>query len=77
MITTNLLFACLGVAFIAFGLVGMKDGFAGATLFPGNIFKCMHFISILLDSGLIFTFCLLSNIYTGCGDLCCCHLWCY
>lgn len=40
MITTNLLFACLGVAFIALGLIGMKDGFSGATLFPDNIFKC-------------------------------------
>jgi hypothetical protein len=41
MITTNLLFACLGVACIALGLIGMKDGFIGATLFPGNIFKRM------------------------------------
>jgi hypothetical protein len=41
MITTNLLFACLGVAFIALGLIGMKDGFVGATLFPGNVFQCM------------------------------------
>lgn len=40
MITTNLLFACLGVAFIAFGLIGMKDKFAGATLFPDNTFEC-------------------------------------
>ncbi|KAK4519901.1 acyl-CoA-binding protein (ACBP)/diazepam binding inhibitor (DBI)/endozepine (EP) [Mucor velutinosus] len=39
MITTNLLFACLGVAFIALGVIGMKDGFSGATLFPNNIFK--------------------------------------
>lgn len=44
MITTNLLFACLGVAFIAFGLIGMKDKFDGATLFPDNTFK---FLSIL------------------------------
>lgn len=44
MITTNFLFACLGVAFIAFGLIGMKDKIAGATLFPDNTFK---FLSIL------------------------------
>lgn len=39
MIFTNLLFACLGVAFIAFGLIGMEDKFLGATLFPDNTFK--------------------------------------
>lgn len=48
MITTNLLFACLGVAFIALGLIGMKDGFNGATLFPDNTFKCKKFNQCLL-----------------------------
>lgn len=43
MIATNLLFACLGLAFIAFGLIGMQDKFAGATLFPDNTFKCKPF----------------------------------
>lgn len=44
MITTNLLFACLGIAFIAFGLIGMQDKFMGATLFPGNTFKRKSFL---------------------------------
>ncbi|KAI9484842.1 Tetraspanin family-domain-containing protein [Zychaea mexicana] len=39
MITTNLLFACLGIAYIAFGVIGNKDGFKGASLFPESIFK--------------------------------------
>lgn len=41
MVTTNLLFACLGFAFIAFGVIGHRDGFKGATLFPPNTFKRM------------------------------------
>jgi hypothetical protein len=43
MITTNSLFACLGLAFIAFGLIGVQDKFAGATLFPDNTFECKFF----------------------------------
>lgn len=39
MLTTNLLVACLGVAFIAFGVIGFRDGFKGAILFPPLIFK--------------------------------------
>lgn len=41
MVTTNLLFACLGFAFIAFGVIGRREGFKGATLFPPNTFKRM------------------------------------
>lgn len=39
MITTNLLFACLGIAFIAFGVIGERDRFKGASLFPELTFK--------------------------------------
>ncbi|KAI8993709.1 Tetraspanin family-domain-containing protein [Pilobolus umbonatus] len=39
MITTNLLFLCLGLAFVAFGLIGYKNGFKGTILFPENIFQ--------------------------------------
>lgn len=48
MITTNLLFACLGVAFIALGLIGMKDGFSGATLFPENTFKYLAILGAVI-----------------------------
>lgn len=39
MIVTNILFACLGLAFLAFGLIGLKKGFHGSNLFPPNTFK--------------------------------------
>lgn len=49
MLTTNLLVACLGVAFIAFGVIGYRDGFKGAILFPPLIFKrkCTHTVDII------------------------------
>lgn len=57
MITTNFLFACLGLAFIAFGLIGMKDKFLGATLFPGNTFKRkVSSLSFLIYNYLTFFF---------------------
>jgi hypothetical protein len=40
MIITNLLFVCVGIGFIAFGLIGKKNGFNGATLFPEDTFQC-------------------------------------
>ncbi|CEP08080.1 hypothetical protein [Parasitella parasitica] len=48
MITTNLLYACLGVAFIALGLIGMRDGFSGATLFPENVFKYLAILGAII-----------------------------
>ncbi|KAI8984351.1 Tetraspanin family-domain-containing protein, partial [Mycotypha africana] len=48
MITTNSLYACLGIAFIAFGLIGMRDGFAGATLFPVHIFKYLAILGAIV-----------------------------
>ncbi|KAG0194954.1 hypothetical protein DFQ28_000053 [Apophysomyces sp. BC1034] len=54
MITTNLLFACLGIAFIAFGLIGNQDGFAGATLFPGNTFKLVAILGAVICVAAIF-----------------------
>lgn len=40
MILTNALFASLGLAFLAFGSIGMKSDFYGSSLFPINTFKC-------------------------------------
>ncbi|KAG2206004.1 Tetraspanin family-domain-containing protein [Mucor mucedo] len=54
MISTNLLFACLGIAFIAFGLIGMKDKFLGATLFPGNTFKLLAILGAVVCVAAIF-----------------------
>ncbi|KAI9364697.1 Tetraspanin family-domain-containing protein [Pilaira anomala] len=54
MITTNFLFACLGLAFIAFGLIGMKDKFLGATLFPGNTFKLLAILGAVICVASIF-----------------------
>ncbi|KAI7904742.1 Tetraspanin family-domain-containing protein [Cokeromyces recurvatus] len=54
MITTNTLFICLGIAFIAFGLIGMKDGFNGATLFPDNIFKYIVILGIIICVAALF-----------------------
>ncbi|KAI8359073.1 Tetraspanin family-domain-containing protein [Choanephora cucurbitarum] len=48
LIFTNLLFACVGLAYIAFGLIGMKDGFAGATLFPPDIFKYLAILGAII-----------------------------
>ncbi|KAI8147168.1 Tetraspanin family-domain-containing protein [Fennellomyces sp. T-0311] len=48
MITTNLLFACLGVAYIAFGVIGNRDGFHGATLFPDSIFKLVAILGAVI-----------------------------
>ncbi|KAI8335304.1 Tetraspanin family-domain-containing protein [Chlamydoabsidia padenii] len=38
-ILTNLLFTCLGVGYVAFGVLGIRNKFLGATLFPDLIFK--------------------------------------
>ncbi|GAA5799586.1 Tetraspanin family-domain-containing protein [Helicostylum pulchrum] len=54
MITTNLLFACLGIAFIAFGLIGMQDKFMGATLFPANTFKLLAILGAVICIASIF-----------------------
>ncbi|KAI9473810.1 MAG: Tetraspanin family-domain-containing protein [Benjaminiella poitrasii] len=54
MITTNTLFICLGIAFIAFGLIGMKDRFNGATLFPENIFKSIVILGVIICIAALF-----------------------
>ncbi|KAF7728818.1 hypothetical protein EC973_005444 [Apophysomyces ossiformis] len=51
---TNLLFACLGIAFIAFGLIGNKDGFIGASLFPTNTFKLVAILGAVICVASIF-----------------------
>ncbi|KAI8062079.1 Tetraspanin family-domain-containing protein [Gongronella butleri] len=38
-ILSNLLFAALGCAYIAFGIMGMQDKFLGALVFPSLVFK--------------------------------------
>ncbi|KAI8059423.1 Tetraspanin family-domain-containing protein [Gilbertella persicaria] len=48
MVFTNLLFAFVGIAFIAFGLIGIKNGFNGATLFPENIFKYFAILGAII-----------------------------
>ncbi|KAI7873914.1 hypothetical protein K492DRAFT_154444 [Lichtheimia hyalospora FSU 10163] len=48
MLTTNLLVACLGVAFIAFGVIGFRDGFKGAILFPPLIFKLIAILGAII-----------------------------
>ncbi|KAI9278261.1 Tetraspanin family-domain-containing protein [Phascolomyces articulosus] len=48
MITTNLLFACLGIAYIAFGVIGNRDGFKGATLFPDGVFKQVSILGAII-----------------------------
>ncbi|KAI9314255.1 Tetraspanin family-domain-containing protein [Dichotomocladium elegans] len=48
MVTTNLLFACLGVAYVAFGVIGMRHGFKGATLFPEMIFKLIAILGAII-----------------------------
>lgn len=54
MITTNLLFACLGIAFIAFGVIGERDRFKGASLFPELTFKLIAILgAIILVAALI------------------------
>ncbi|OAD65100.1 hypothetical protein PHYBLDRAFT_129040 [Phycomyces blakesleeanus NRRL 1555(-)] len=37
-LVTNLLFICLGLAFLVFGLLGYKEHFKGSTLFPDSYF---------------------------------------
>ncbi|KAL0078569.1 Tetraspanin family-domain-containing protein [Phycomyces blakesleeanus] len=54
MITTNLLFACLGIAFMAFGLLGYRDSFKGATLFPHIIFTLMAILGAVIIVAALF-----------------------
>ncbi|KAG0738768.1 hypothetical protein G6F57_001467 [Rhizopus arrhizus] len=48
MVITNLLFACLGLAFLAFGLIGIKTGFYGSSLFPTDIFKWLAILGAIV-----------------------------
>ncbi|ORY94604.1 Tetraspanin family-domain-containing protein [Syncephalastrum racemosum] len=48
MITTNLLFACLGAAFVVFGVIGNKGGFKGSTLFPENTYKLVPVLGAII-----------------------------
>ncbi|KAI8890378.1 hypothetical protein K501DRAFT_236587, partial [Backusella circina FSU 941] len=47
MIITNLLFVCVGIGFIAFGLIGKRNGFNGATLFPEDTFQYMIVLGVV------------------------------
>ncbi|KAI8374639.1 Tetraspanin family-domain-containing protein [Radiomyces spectabilis] len=47
-VTTNSLCACLGVAFIAFGLIGYEDKFHGATLFPQIYFTLIAVLGAII-----------------------------
>ncbi|RCH88992.1 hypothetical protein CU097_010199 [Rhizopus azygosporus] len=54
MIITNTLFACLGLAFIAFGLIGFKSGFYGSSLFPADIFRWLAILGAIICVAAIF-----------------------
>ncbi|CAO3661805.1 unnamed protein product [Rhizopus microsporus] len=54
MIITNTLFACLGLAFIAFGLIGFKTGFYGSSLFPADIFRWLAILGAIICVAAIF-----------------------
>ncbi|CAO3600287.1 unnamed protein product [Absidia cylindrospora] len=47
-IISNLLFSCLGVAYIAFGVLGSRNKFLGATLFPHLIFKLSAILGAII-----------------------------
>jgi hypothetical protein len=51
MITTNSLFAALGLSFTIFGLLGYTNRFQGAILIPDNIMKSKKNKSWFLGPG--------------------------
>ncbi|KAI9261974.1 Tetraspanin family-domain-containing protein [Sporodiniella umbellata] len=48
MIVTNSLFACLGLAFLAFGLIGIRTGFHGSDVFPINTFRWLAILGAIV-----------------------------
>ncbi|KAI9023609.1 Tetraspanin family-domain-containing protein [Phycomyces nitens] len=53
-LVTNLLFVCLGLAFLVFGLLGYKDHFKGSTLFPDSYFYLVAILGgIIIISALL------------------------
>ncbi|KAI8078722.1 Tetraspanin family-domain-containing protein [Halteromyces radiatus] len=55
-ILTNLLFACLGAAYIAFGVLGSRNKFLGAALFPDLVFKLSAILGAIIIVASIFGF---------------------
>ncbi|ORZ20194.1 Tetraspanin family-domain-containing protein [Absidia repens] len=55
-VLTNLLFACLGVAYVAFGVLGSRNKFPGATLFPDLIFKLSAVLGAIIVVASLFGF---------------------
>ncbi|KAI8333334.1 Tetraspanin family-domain-containing protein [Chlamydoabsidia padenii] len=47
-ILSNLLFSCLGVAYVAFGILGTRNKFPGAMLFPSLVFKLSAILGAII-----------------------------
>ncbi|CAO3608048.1 unnamed protein product [Cunninghamella echinulata] len=55
-VLTNLLFACLGFAYVVFGVFGFQNKFPGAPLFPDIIFKLSAILGGIIIVAALFGF---------------------
>ncbi|CAO3624981.1 unnamed protein product [Cunninghamella blakesleeana] len=55
-VLTNLLFACLGFAYVVFGVFGFQNKFPGAPLFPDIVFKLSAILGAIIIIATLFGF---------------------